>query len=61
LDDTTSYALVRSPKTLRGKTTVTGEGQMPNRTEVVPPAAAGQQERSYAQPLTLPTGVPYSM
>jgi hypothetical protein len=34
---------------------------MPNRTEVVPPAAAGQQERSYAQPLTLPTGVPYSM
>ena len=58
LDDTTFHALIIPPETLQGEAAVAGEGRRPNQTEGVPPVAAKQQERSEAQPSTIPTGVP---
>jgi len=58
LDDTTSHAPIIPPKTLQGGAAVAGEGRRPNQTEGVPPVATEQQERSEAQPSTIPTGVP---
>eukprot|EP00258_Populus_trichocarpa_P032172 XP_024448191.1 uncharacterized protein LOC112325619 [Populus trichocarpa] len=58
LDDTTSHAPIIPPETLQGEAAVAGEGQRPNQTEGVPLVAAEQQERSEAQPSTIPTGVP---
>jgi len=58
LDDTASHAPIIPPETLQGEAVVAGEGWRPNQTEGVPPIAAEQQERSEAQPSTIPTGVP---
>ena len=58
MDDTTSHALVIPPETLQGGVAVAGEGWRPNQTKEVPTVAAEQQERSEAQPSTIPTGVP---
>ncbi|XP_052302021.1 uncharacterized protein LOC112323659 [Populus trichocarpa] len=44
-------------KNWMGEAAVAGEGERPNQTEGVPPVAAEQQERSEAQPSTIPTGV----
>jgi hypothetical protein len=45
-------------ETLQGEAAVAGEGGRPNQTEGVPLVASEQQERSEAQPSTIPTGVP---
>jgi hypothetical protein len=58
LDDTTSHALIIPPETLQGEAAVAGEDGRPNQIEGVPPVAAEQQERSEAQPSTIPTGEP---
>ena len=57
LDDTASHAPMMLPELLQGETGAAGEGARPNQTEGVPPVATGQQERSEAQPSTIPTGV----
>jgi len=58
LDDMASHAPIIPLETLQGEVAVAGEGGRPNQTEGVPPVAAEQQERSEAQPSTIPTGVP---
>jgi hypothetical protein len=58
LDDTASHAPIIPPETLQGEAAVAGEGGRVNQIEGVPPVAAEQQERSEAQPSTIPTGVP---
>jgi len=58
LDDTTFHASIIPPENLQGGVAVAGEGCRPNLIEEVPPVAAEQQERSEAQLLTIPTGVP---
>ena len=57
LDDTASHAPMMLPELLQEETGAAGEGGRPNQTEEVPPVATGQQERSEAQPSTIPTGV----
>ena len=58
LDDTASHALIIPLETLQGEAVVAGEGRRPNQTKEAPPVVVEQQERSEAQPSTIPTGVP---
>jgi hypothetical protein len=54
----TSHAPIIPPETLQGEAAIAREGRRPNQIEKVPPVAAEQEERSEAQPSTIPISVP---